>query len=78
MEEKFIMNSRLLEYIMENIKTMGKCDIEEKINSFPYTRSASNFFQKLKYNYDIEFDEKLISEKLLDLMVNEVIKNLPK
>lgn len=78
MIENFRVNTDLVNYLMETVKTISKCDIEEKVHSFPYTRSISNFFQKLKSEYDIDFDERLISEYLLDKMINEVIRSLPR
>jgi len=50
----------------------------EKVHKFPYTRSVSNFFQKLEYEYDIDFDEELISEKLLSKMIDEIEESLPR
>lgn len=65
MKEPFIVNTYLLDYQMKNIRLISECDIQEKVHKFPYTRSVSNFFQKLSYEYDIDFDEELISEELL-------------
>ena len=61
-KEPFIVNTNLLDYLMKNIRLISECDIQEKVHKFPYTRSVSNFFQKLEYEYDIDFDEELISE----------------
>ena len=36
------------------------------------------FFQKLSFEYDIDFDEKLISEELLSKMIDEIEKSLPR
>lgn len=57
---------------------ISECDIQEKVHKFPYTRSVSNFFQKLSYEYDIDFDEELISEELLSKMIDEIEENLPR
>ena len=78
MKEPFIVNTYLLDYLMKNIRLISECDIQEKVHKFPYTRSVSNFFQKLSYEYDIDFDEKLISEKLLSKMIDEIEENLPR
>lgn len=78
MNEDFKVNESLVNYLIENIKSISECDIEEKVHSFPYTRAASNFFQKLKFEYDIDFDKRLISEYLLDKMIDEVVKSLPR
>ena len=78
MKETFIVNSDLLDYLIKNIKSISKCDIEEKAYSFPYTRSVSKFFQRLSFEYDIDFDEKLISEELLSRMIDEIEKSLPR
>lgn len=56
MKEPFIVNTYLLDYLMKNIRLISECDIQEKVHKFPYTRSVSNFFQKLSYEYDIDFD----------------------
>ena len=56
-KEPFIVNTNLLDYLMKNIRLISECDIQEKVHKFPYTRSVSNFFQKLEYEYDIDFDE---------------------
>ena len=76
MNENFKVNANLIDYLIENIKVISECDIEEKVHSFPYTRMVSNFFQRLKFEYDIDFDKRLISEYLLDKMIDEVIKSL--
>lgn len=78
MKEPFIVNTYLLDYLMKNIRLISECDIQEKVHKFPYTRSVSNFFQKLSYEYDIDFDEELISEKLLSKMIDEIEENLPR
>lgn len=78
MKEPFIVNTYLLDYLMKNIRLISECDIQEKVYKFPYTRSVSNFFQKLSYEYDIDFDEELISEKLLSKMIDEIEENLPR
>lgn len=57
--------------VMEN-------DVEEKMTQFPYTSLTSEFFQKLKFMYDIDFNEELISEDLLDKMIDEVERSLPR
>ena len=77
-KEPFIVNTDLLDYLMKNIRLISECDIQEKVHKFPYTRSVSNFFQKLEYEYDIDFDEKLISEKLLSKMIDEIEESLPR
>ncbi|MDO5568598.1 MAG: hypothetical protein Q4G04_00595 [bacterium] len=76
MEDNFVMNSALENYLLENISTIIKCDVEEKKVKYPYTREVSNMFQKLKFIYDIDFDEKLISEDLLDKMIDEIEENI--
>lgn len=78
MKEPFIVNTYLLDYLMKNIRLISECDIQEKVHKFPYTRSVSNFFQKLSYEYDIDFDEELISEKLLLKMIDEIEESLPR
>lgn len=78
MKEPFIVNTYLLDYLMKNIRLISECDIQEKVHKFPYTRSVSNFFQKLSYEYDIDFDEELISEKLLSKMIYEIEESLPR
>ncbi len=78
MKEQFIVNTYLLDYLMKNIRLISECDIQEKVHKFPYTRSVSNFFQKLSYEYDIDFDEELISEELLSKMIDEIEENLPR
>lgn len=78
MKETFIVNSDLLDYLIKNIKSISECNIEKKAHSFPYTRSVSNFFQRLSFEYDIDFDEKLISEELLSKMIDEIEKSLPR
>ena len=78
MKEPFIVNTYLLDYLMKNIRLISECDIQEKVHKFPYTRSVSNFFQKLSYEYDIDFDEELISEKLLSKMIDEIEESLPR
>ncbi len=78
MKEPFIVNTYLLDYLMKNIRLISECDIQEKVHKFPYTRSVSNFFQKLSYEYDIDFDKELISEKLLSKMIDEIEENLPR
>ncbi len=78
MKEPFIVNTDLLDYLMKNIRLISECDIQEKVHKFPYTRSVSNFFQKLEYEYDIDFDEELISEKLLSKMIDEIEESLPR
>lgn len=78
MKEPFIVNTDLLDYLMKNIRLISECDIQEKVHKFPYTRSVSNFFQKLEYEYDIDFDEELISEKLLSKMIDEIEGSLPR
>lgn len=78
MKEPFIVNTYLLDYLMKNIRLISECDIQEKVHKFPYTRSVSNFFQKLSYEYDIDFDEELISEELLSKMIDEIEENLPR
>ena len=45
MIENFRVNTDLVNYLMETVKTISKCDIEEKVHSFPYTRLISNFFK---------------------------------
>lgn len=77
-KEPFIVNTDLLDYLMKNIRLISECDIQEKVHKFPYTRSVSNFFQKLEYEYDIDFDEELISEKLLSKMIDEIEGSLPR
>lgn len=77
-KEPFIVNTDLLDYLMKNIRLISECDIQEKVHKFPYTRSVSNFFQKLEYEYDIDFDEELISEKLLSKMIDEIEESLPR
>ena len=77
-KEPFIVNTDLLDYLMKNIRLISECDIQEKVHKFPYTRSVSNFFQKLEYEYDIDFDEELISEKLLSKMIDEIKESLPR
>ena len=71
-------NSKLLAYLMEHIKDMASCDIEEKTGCFPYIKCVEEMFEKLEREYNIEFDENLISEKLLSNMVNEIITSLPR
>ena len=78
MKEPFIVNSYLLDYLMKNIRLISEYDIQEKVHKFPYTRSVSNFFQKLLYEYDIDFAEELISEKLLSKMIDEIEESLPR
>lgn len=78
MKEPFIVNTYLLDYLMKNIRLISECDIQEKVHKFPYTRSVSNFFQKLSYEYDIDFNEELISEKLLSKMLDEIEESLPR
>lgn len=78
MKEPFIVHTYLLDYLMKNIRLISECDIQEKVHKFPYTRSVSNFFQKLSYEYDIDFDEELISEKLLSKMIDEIEESLPR
>lgn len=78
MKEPFIVNTDLLDYLMKNIRLISECDIQENVHKFPYTRSVSNFFQKLEYEYDIDFDEELISEKLLSKMIDEIEESLPR
>lgn len=77
-KEPFIVNTDLLDYLMKNIRLISERDIQEKVHKFPYTRSVSNFFQKLEYEYDIDFDEELISEKLLSKMIDEIEESLPR
>ena len=77
-KEPFIVNTDLLDYLMKNIRLISECDIQEKVHKFPYTRSVSNFFQKLEYEYDIDFDEELTSEKLLSKMIDEIEESLPR
>lgn len=77
-KEPFIVNTDLLDYLMKNIRLISECDIQERVHKFPYTRSVSNFFQKLEYEYDIDFDEELISEKLLSKMIDEIEESLPR
>lgn len=71
-------NSKLLDYLMEHIKDMASCDIEEKTGCFPYIKCIEEMFEKLEREYNIEFDENLISEKLLSNMVDEIITSLPR
>ena len=71
-------NSKLLDYLMEHIKDMASCDIEEKTGCFPYIKCVEEMFEKLEREYNIEFDENLISEKLLSNMVVEIITSLPR
>ena len=71
-------NSKLLDYLMEHIKDMASCDIEEKTGCFPYIKCVEEMFEKLEREYNIEFDENLISEKLLSNMVDEIITSLPR
>ncbi len=78
MKEPFIVNTYLLDYLMKNIRLISECNIQEKVHKSPYTRSVSNFFQRLSYEYDIDFDEELISEKLLSKMIDEIEENLPR
>ena len=77
-ERDIIVNIDLIDYLMKNIRLISECDIQEKAHSFPYTRSVSNFFQKIKFEYDIDFDEELISEKLLAKMIDEIENSLPR
>lgn len=77
-ETNYKVDIDLLNYLMESIKTTVECDIEEKVHNFPYTRCVNDFFKKLKTKYDIDFNKDLISEKLLDLMVDEIIHSLPR
>ena len=71
MKEPFIVNTDLLDYLMKNIRLISECDIQEKVHKFPYTRSV-------EYEYDIDFDEELISEKLLSKMIDEIEESLPR
>ena len=71
-------NSKLLDYLMEHIKDMASCDIEEKTGCCPYIKCVEEMFEKLEREYNIEFDENLISEKLLSNMVDEIITSLPR
>lgn len=71
-------NSKLLDYLMEHIKDMASCDIKEKTGCFPYIKCVEEMFEKLEREYNIEFDENLISEKLLSNMVDEIITSLPR
>jgi hypothetical protein len=75
--KEVIINVDLVNYLIENIKVMSECDIEEKNKCFPYTRATNEFFQILKEEYGIQFSKDLISEKLLEKMINEIIINLP-
>lgn len=78
MKEPFIVNIDLMDYLMKNIRLISECDIQEKAHSFPYTQSVSNFFHKMQFEYDIDFDEELISEKLLAKMIDEIENSLPR
>lgn len=49
---------------MERIKDMASCDIEEKTGCFLYIKCVEEMLEKLEREYNIEFDENLISEKL--------------
>ena len=71
-------NSKLLDYLMEHIKDMASCDIEEKTGCFLYIKCVEEMLEKLEREYNIEFDENLISEKLLSNMVDEIITSLPR
>lgn len=78
MNNKFVMNSKLFDYLMEHIKEMASCDIEDKPSCFPYTRNVGEMFEKLERDFNIEFDGDLISEKLLSNMVDEIVNSLPR
>lgn len=78
MQENVILNNNLIDYLVENLKDIYNCDIEEKNKDFPYIISCNLFFNNLKENYGIEFNERLISGDLLDLMVTELTNNLSK
>lgn len=71
-------NSKLLDYLMEHIKDMASCDIEEKTGFFSCIKCVEEMFEKLEREYNIEFDKNLISEKLLSNMVDEIITSLPR
>lgn len=76
MEEKFVLNKELENYILDSLSAVIECDTEEKMVKYPYTREVSNMFQRLKIIYDIDFNPKLISENLLDKMIDEIEENI--
>lgn len=78
MEENFVLNKGLENYILDSLSTVIECDVEEKMVKYPYTREVSNMFQRLKFIYDIDFNRKLISEDLLDKMIEEIEENIPR
>ena len=78
MQDNNDLNNALINYLMENLKDIAKCDIQEKNKDFPYIDSCNLFFNNLYKKYGISFDEKLISDSLSDLMIGELSNNLIK
>ena len=78
MKDKLEFNQSLEQYLMENIKVMVECDLEEKVKEFPYTYAVNNLLNYLKIHHNIGFNENMISEFLLDKMVDEITNNITK
>lgn len=76
MKEK--INEELLELISSSVKNVMVSDYEERKNNFPYTKCANYFFEKLQKEFNICFDEELISEKLFDKIVSEFVNEFTK
>lgn len=74
--EIYKAEEELINFLMENIKMLVESDIEEKIYKLPYTKATNEFIKTLKKGYNIKFKEELISEDLLDNMIDEIIKEL--
>ena len=76
MKEK--INDGLLELISSSVKDVMVSDYEERKNNFPYTKCTNYFFEKLQEEFNISFDEELISEKLFNKIVSEFVNEFTK
>ncbi len=68
------MNQGLFDYICEDNNNYLKAIYEEDNKILPFTKCASEFFDKLENDYNISFDEHLISDRLHDEIVKEISK----
>lgn len=68
------INNEFMDYIIEDIKTLIENEMEENPNKFPYTIA----FNKIFYESKIKFSKDLLSENLLSIIVEEILRNMHK
>lgn len=78
MHREYVLNKKLLDYVMSSYVGLIEDGFEDYPKEFPYLECTSAFFDMLYKEYEIDFNPELIGEELSIKIDDEILNYIKK